>query len=568
MKRFLLMVLLAGALAGLIPSVETLPKEGVSYIGVYIQRHAFALETERCPCGHSCRYGSWVPRVSINKGVWVFGVTSWDPQGGILHFRILPDRECTQHCFGCPPVLYTADVVYVPWYGSGEYPQYLPEDVPLTYIPPGNYIVTSPSFNVYHNTKIWVFSDDGMGPKKMNADLKTDKPRYGREDAAAVLYLQVKDMMGQPLKVDSITGEITLPDGTIKTLRDWSWNSEKSLYEYLWNFTNDQGVISNPKEGVYFAEVYVKKKYYEDTRASTTFSVCDHVQITLELDKREYSPGETVMMTVHCFDENGCPVNGEISSVLVLPDGQVRTDLAWTCTEEGTYTASYSPEQEGDYSITVGIKEEGKCYLEEASSTFTVEQCEDASLSLEISEPVIFEPVYFTLTVRDSGGTPLPGGEVDSELCLPDNTTVSLTWVDRGDGTYTAEYTPSLLGRHILSGKVTLPGAVCYKGFFDAYFTVTKKKLPDLVIRNEDITIEPEPHLGDTVTISVTVWNIGTKEAESFWVVILINDGVVYREFVGVLAPGSTVTIAYEWKVLYSGGFIIQVIADPPEGLT
>jgi subtilase family serine protease len=109
---------------------------------------------------------------------------------------------------------------------------------------------------------------------------------------------------------------------------------------------------------------------------------------------------------------------------------------------------------------------------------------------------------------------------------------------------------------------------VCFSGSFSKDFVISERNLPDLVIRNEDIVIEPEPRLGDTVVISVTVWNFGKKEAEDFWVIILIDDVVKYKEHVAILKPDESVTIEYEWTILYSGSFVIQAIADPPEGMT
>ncbi|MGC1119947.1 MAG: hypothetical protein WBA22_02535, partial [Candidatus Methanofastidiosia archaeon] len=68
-----------------------------------------------------------------------FGVSNHEEKGGILHFREYPDTECTEHCVGCTPVLYEAEVIYVPYYGDPLY--YVPQALSLTYIPPGRYIV-------------------------------------------------------------------------------------------------------------------------------------------------------------------------------------------------------------------------------------------------------------------------------------------------------------------------------------------------------------------------------------------------------------------------------------------
>jgi subtilase family serine protease len=118
-------------------------------------------------------------------------------------------------------------------------------------------------------------------------------------------------------------------------------------------------------------------------------------------------------------------------------------------------------------------------------------------------------------------------------------------------------------------GVVIVEGeGTCYKALFDGSFAVTHKALPDLVILNEDISLDPaSPHIKEEVIISVTVRNEGKADAENFWVILLIDDEVVHRVFIEVLAKDESVTITYTWIPLYSGGYIIQAIADPPEGL-
>ena len=205
--------------------------------------------------------------------------------------------------------------------------------------------------------------------------------------------------------------------------------------------------------------------------------------------------------------------------------------------------------------------------MEGASDTFYVEPCEKAFINLKIGDTFVGKPVEFVLTVA-AGGTFLPGGDIDAVVYLPDDSLVALSWTDHKDSTYTAVYTPSLPGDYLLSGTVTVSGdTTCFWGFFAGRFAVEEEKLPDLIIRNEDITITPEPQLNATVTISVTVWNSGDVDAEGFYVVILINDDVVHDTFIEVLAAGESTTITYQWTIQYSGSYIVQAIADPPEGL-
>ena len=298
--------------------------------------------------------------------------------------------------------------------------------------------------------------------------------------------------------------------------------------------------------------------------------MCYHVNIDLEFNKNPpgYVLGEPVTMTVFVTDENGIPVRAGLESVVVVPDGGIYSDVLWVEITPGVYTASYIPNQEGEYSITVTVKEGYTCYVEDASATFSVE-CDTALVYWTISTAVIGEPAQFFLMITDTEGDFLPGAFIDTDMYYQDEYITTLTWTyDDENSIYTAQYTPSELGVYDVIGTVTiLKDGKCFTSSVTEHFTVIKKDLPDLVIRNEDIIIEPDPHLNTTVTISVTVWNFGKGDAECFWVILLINDYIVHREPIALLTAGEKYTFTYEWTILYSGSYIIQAIADPPEGL-
>ncbi|MBU7045185.1 MAG: hypothetical protein HXS54_02005, partial [Theionarchaea archaeon] len=447
---------------------------------------------------------------------------------------------------------------------------YRPEDVCVTYIPKGKYVVTSPSFSIFCDTRLWFFPDDGSGPRLMSGLMK-NKKKYGREDTCVLISIQVTGELQKSIEVDNIFGVIMLPDSTEKTItmENWSWNAEEEWYEYVWDFTNDEGVYADPREGFYLAEMVVKKKYYKDVRVQSDFGVCYHTGIDLAFDKDppEYTILDKVTMTVSITDEEGSPLDSGIDSVLVLPDGNTET-LLWTPVITGMYTTSYIPDQEGQYSITAEATGDSICYLEDITATFTVKACEEVFLNLEISPAVINEVVTFILTVTDRSGNQLSGAHIESELFYLTEYLGTLSWSEEGDGIYKAEYIPSITGYYSLCGTVIIPGDEnCFTGSFEGNFNAEYKKLPDLLILNEDIIIEPEPYMGETVTIKARIRNIGIADAENFWVLILINDKLECSVLIEFLGAGEDITIAYEWTVLYSGGFVIQVIVDPPEGL-
>ncbi|MBU7043243.1 MAG: hypothetical protein HXS47_06590, partial [Theionarchaea archaeon] len=477
----------------------------------------------------------------------------------------LPTYSCTTHCVENLPISHKAEVIYVPHTGG----DYSFEQVPLTFIPKGNYVVTSPSFFMHYNMRLWIFLDDGTGPEKMWATLNTDREKYGREDSSVLLTLQITDeKTGTFMQADSIHSTIFLPDHTEKTVltEDWSWNEQEQYYEYVWNFQNDAQVMCDPKEGFYAAEAWVKKRYYQDEHVVTGFSVCYHITIDATLDRSPpvYELGDPVEVTVTILDESGETVTGDLSIELIQPAGQP-VEVEWVHTNE-VYTLSFRPTQEGLHSLDISLKDDVKCYLEEAHTHFLVSTCEEALTDITLSEPIVNEVITAELVITDPQGNPLSGVEIESELHTPEGS-LTLSWTEFADGIYSTEFTPTQTGFYQICGHFSVLRDTCYRGFFEAACTVTEKRMPDLLISNEDISVDPEPELGDMVTISVTAHNIGNKDAEDFWVVILINDRVVYWEFFPVLPAGASYTLDYEWLIIHSGAYIIQAFADAPESM-
>ena len=563
---FMVLVMIAVLLAS--HNVESLPYGTPRKLSIYMPEYWHVHECEECPSGYMCRHEQWVPSVYIfSNPIWVFGIRNEQQIGGILNFRPYPDYDCPEHCTEDIPIVYMAEVVYV----NPADPDFNIEDVPLTYILPGKYVVTSPSFLIGCNNTLWYFPDDGRGARHMRADLKTDKSKYGGEELCAILTLEITDEeTGERIQADSIEGSINLPDSTQKTLtrEDWSWNPRTNSYYYEWDFCNDDGGTADPKEGFYTAHVYVKKRFYEDVQASAEFGVCYHITLTLEFDRDppEYEEGEQVHLTVIAVDEHGEPVSAGVKSVISLPDGVVDTDLEWDESDPGVYSVAYLIEQRGHYQITIEVGGETVCYVEEISSSFHVEECDEAFITVEIGDTLQDEPAEVVLSIENVLGTPLSGAEIECEVCVPTEPpyTLPLPFIDNDDGTYTAEFTPHALGRYLMSGRVFVPGAdMCFKGSCEISFVVVKSYYPDLEIRDTDIKVSPaEPEPGDEVIISVTVRNVGEADAENFWVAVFIDGQEFDRRFVERLGAHASVILEFRWKVLHSDTYFIVAVAD------
>ncbi|MBU7024934.1 MAG: hypothetical protein HXS40_12295, partial [Theionarchaea archaeon] len=332
----------------------------VYYKRPYLPENWWVMEAPECVCGTMCLRGSWIPRLTIGgslmeeRGVWVFGVSNHEEKGGILHFREYPDTECVEHCVGCTPVLYEAEVIFVNYY---EDPYFVPQALSLTYVPPGKYLVTSPSFHLSNNVWIWYFYDDGTGPL-MDANLETEDEFYELPTSTQVVLYVTDQFTGKRIQVDTITGEVILPDETEEEIPPgmWTWNQEEEQYECDWH--------TIPMEGRYYVSVTAKKALYNDAEASMTFEVCYGGCITLQFDRNPpvYEENETVHMTATATDSSGNPVSGGFSGTVNY--GNISHDLEWEEVSPGIYEASYTPIVAGIYDVEIHpFDKEGVCYV-------------------------------------------------------------------------------------------------------------------------------------------------------------------------------------------------------------
>ncbi|MGC1122314.1 MAG: CARDB domain-containing protein [Candidatus Methanofastidiosia archaeon] len=269
-KGYILVFLVMIAALTSFHNVEPSPYATPRKLSIYMPEHWHVHECEECLSGYMCRYQQWVPSVYIYKyPIWVFGISNEQQCGGILNFRPYPDYDCPQNCTEDIPVLYTAEVVYVPPWN----PDFKIEDVPLTFIPPGRYVVTSPSFLVGDDT-LWYFPNDGNG-QKMSVFLYPEEEQYTRDDTVKLILEATDTHTGKRIKVDAITGKIELPDWTIRTITTdmWTWNSDDLRYEYDYDLRNNLGKRSNPEDGTYSVSVTVSKTFHSSVGTSTEFRV-------------------------------------------------------------------------------------------------------------------------------------------------------------------------------------------------------------------------------------------------------------------------------------------------------
>jgi hypothetical protein len=83
-------LILCVILFGLIPDVGALPYGNPCSMGIFEPSGWSVRETPSCPYGYQCYYDAYVPSITINLPMWIFGVRNNAQCGGILNFRRYP----------------------------------------------------------------------------------------------------------------------------------------------------------------------------------------------------------------------------------------------------------------------------------------------------------------------------------------------------------------------------------------------------------------------------------------------------------------------------------------------
>ena len=83
---------------------------------------------------------------------------------------------------------------------------------------------------------------------------------------------------------------------------------------------------------------------------------------------------------------------------------------------------------------------------------------------------------------------------------------------------------------------------------------------PDLII--DTVTLSPEnPHVGDEITFSVTVKNLGNERAVSSKMEYYIDENLITYTYVTPIEPDESLTITFTWKA-QAGDHTIKAVAD------
>ena len=92
--------------------------------------------------------------------------------------------------------------------------------------------------------------------------------------------------------------------------------------------------------------------------------------------------------------------------------------------------------------------------------------------------------------------------------------------------------------------------------------------MPDLTVSPEDIHTRPDgfpthtPRVGQPLTISADVHNLGDADASNFYLQFFDNDALIATSFITFLPCGHAIRVHVQWTPKTAGGHTIRVTAD------
>jgi adhesin/invasin len=148
-------------------------------------------------------------------------------------------------------------------------------------------------------------------------------------------------------------------------------------------------------------------------------------------------------IVIQARDADGRPWNSGGAEVLITVSG-ANSEEPFEADDEddGTYTADYKPTAVGTDTISItmdGTPISGSPY----TSTVGAGAASPAHSTATVPDGKRKEPTHIVVQARDAFGNPVTvGGETVVVTVSGTNTAGPITATDRGDGTYTASYTP------------------------------------------------------------------------------------------------------------------------------
>lgn len=212
-------------------------------------------------------------------------------------------------------------------------------------------------------------------------------------------------------------------------------------------------------------------------------------------------------------------------------------------------------------SYYVEAKDAANNVAKSPSGSFTVQGTQDTQ------KPVI-------TSVAHAPPSPTPSDDVTVSATITDNVGVKTAEVkyDDGSGVKTATMTASgstfssNIGKFAPGASVTYhveakDAAANLEKSADGTFTVaTSSQLPDVTVTSVQ-TSPSSPKIGDKVTITATVQNVGTGDASNVNVAFSIAGAVIDTKVVPSIVAGGSSTVQASWTAQTEGSKDLKVVA-------
>ncbi|MFO8174904.1 MAG: filamin/ABP280 repeat domain-containing protein [Longimicrobiales bacterium] len=229
--------------------------------------------------------------------------------------------------------------------------------------------------------------------------------------------------------------------------------------------------------------------------------------------------GEATNIVVQARDKGGNPLTSGGATVVVTVSGANNAGaLDVTDLDNGTYTASYSPVAAGTDYIAIAVDGTpigGSPF----SSRIGVGEVSPARSTATVPTGEVGSPTHIVVQARDGNGNPLSSGGAEVLVTVSGaNAEEPFEADDEDDGTYTADYTPTVGGTDTVS--ITMDGTPIsgspytsrVDGASPAHSTATvpdgKVKEPtNIVVQARNVYGNPVTVGGETVVVTVSGTN-------------------------------------------------------------
>jgi hypothetical protein len=162
----------------------------------------------------------------------------------------------------------------------------------------------------------------------------------------------------------------------------------------------------------------------------------------------------TSTITVQLVDANGNDLTTGGDNVTLAATAGMLSVV--TDNGDGTYTATLTSATTARTAIVTGMVN-GVSITDDAVVEFTPGPADPSQTTADVPDGTVGNPTVITVTTRDANGNPLTAGGDVVVVSVTGSNTATPGVTDNGDGTYTAQYTPTVPGEDLVA--ITLNGS-------------------------------------------------------------------------------------------------------------